>query len=879
MPFESEAQRKAMYAAAAGKSTLGIPKSVGEKFVKHKDDNQLDWIEQLMLIENLVNKHDEIPEEPTPLSTPELHHSVRSLGFKDIAEKLMEVKDMVQSMKKDADVPRISTGGDDCEAEMDSEAWQTKEGKNKNGGLNEKGRESYNKEHGAHLKAPQPEGGSRKESFCARMGGMKKHLTSEKTKNDPNSRINLALKKWKCNDEELDLMARLGKDEDLSEIRTKEADLKHKVEELEQQVNTTLDDEDPCWEGYKQLGMKEKGGKEVPNCVPDAAEPVAAEPLITAPITKDGPNGRASGIMFVTNKGEILMIRRGSGGGDFPSTWCIPGGHQKFDETLEECARRETFEETGIKYEGKLDVLFDDGQFCYYIARNVEKANVTLNYESSGFDWCDPKNPPLPLHPNLDIALKVAVANTELDYAELIKQDILPSPQMFANIMLLAIRITGTGLAYRSSIGEHVWRDPSLYLNDEFLKRCNGLMVVMDHPETAVLTSKEFNDRAVGSIMLPYIKGDEVWGIAKIYDQEAVNEILEGEISTSPSVVFDNTAGNTTLTTENGEPLLVEGVPFLLDHIAIVTKARGSKGVWDKGGEPAGVLLTNPEVSDMTEKTIDPKADANGDKLDTILSILGKVVARVDEMEKNLPAPPLVTAADKKKAKKDDDDAMCDDDDEEEESMKKDDDDMSEASAKKFMMRKAKKDAEHSDPVEHGKAGEIKPDDEGKMEEPGHMEFAKHDDDDAKMDDDEEEAAKKDEEAAEYADAQAKADSVYASFGKSASRPLAGESLLDYRKRMLRGLKSYSDAYKDVNIGSIKDAKLLAIAEKQIFADAIAASRASVDAFGGALVELHEKDRAGRTITKFRGPMSAWLDDFKVPSLRVKEFHLNNNQR
>jgi hypothetical protein len=120
----------------------------------------------------------------------------------------------------------------------------------------------------------------------------------------------------------------------------------------------------------------------------------------------------------------------------------------------------------------------------------------------------------------------------------------------------------------------------------------------MDHPETAVLTSDEFKNRAVGSIILPYIKGDEVWGIAKIYDQASVDEILEGEISTSPSVVFDNTAGNTTLTTENGDPLLIEGVPFLLDHIAIVTKARGSKGVWDKGGEATGVLLTNHEVSE-----------------------------------------------------------------------------------------------------------------------------------------------------------------------------------------------------------------------------------------------------------------------------------------
>jgi len=77
-------------------------------------------------------------------------------------------------------------------------AWQRKEGKNPSGGLNAKGRASYNQEHGAHLKAPQPEGGSRKKSFCARMEGMKKRLTSSETANDPNSRINKSLRKWKC---------------------------------------------------------------------------------------------------------------------------------------------------------------------------------------------------------------------------------------------------------------------------------------------------------------------------------------------------------------------------------------------------------------------------------------------------------------------------------------------------------------------------------------------------------------------------------------------------------------------------------------------------------------------------------------------------------
>jgi hypothetical protein len=79
-------------------------------------------------------------------------------------------------------------------------AWQRKEGKAPSGGLNAKGRASYNAANPGKpgLKAPQPEGGSRKKSFCSRMEGHKKKNTSPKTANDPNSRINKALRKWKC---------------------------------------------------------------------------------------------------------------------------------------------------------------------------------------------------------------------------------------------------------------------------------------------------------------------------------------------------------------------------------------------------------------------------------------------------------------------------------------------------------------------------------------------------------------------------------------------------------------------------------------------------------------------------------------------------------
>ena len=79
-------------------------------------------------------------------------------------------------------------------------AWTRKAGQNKNGGLNEKGRKSYEKANpGSDLKAPSKKvGNPRRASFCARMTGMKKKLTSSKTANDPNSRIYKSLRAWNC---------------------------------------------------------------------------------------------------------------------------------------------------------------------------------------------------------------------------------------------------------------------------------------------------------------------------------------------------------------------------------------------------------------------------------------------------------------------------------------------------------------------------------------------------------------------------------------------------------------------------------------------------------------------------------------------------------
>jgi hypothetical protein len=90
-----------------------------------------------------------------------------------------------------------------------SAAWQRAEGKDPSGGLNRKGVMSYRRENpGSELKTAVTtppsklkkgsKAANRRKSFCARMSGMKRRLTSSKTANDPNSRINKSLRKWNC---------------------------------------------------------------------------------------------------------------------------------------------------------------------------------------------------------------------------------------------------------------------------------------------------------------------------------------------------------------------------------------------------------------------------------------------------------------------------------------------------------------------------------------------------------------------------------------------------------------------------------------------------------------------------------------------------------
>ncbi|HDL0240568.1 DUF2213 domain-containing protein [Escherichia coli] len=436
---------------------------------------------------------------------------------------------------------------------------------------------------------------------------------------------------------------------------------------------------------------------------------------------------------------------------------------------------------------------------------------------------------------------------TELEVAERIRDGTVPSPVKFSKMWLVNLRITGTGLAYRAGLKEHVWRDPKLYLNEEFLRRCNGLPVIANHPDDAVLTEEDFKLRIVGSVMLPYIRGDEVWAVCRVYLQSIVEEITEGDVSTSPSVVFNSTSGNVEVQ-EGDTNFLIEGVPFLVDHIALVTKAHGSLGVWDKDRIPAGVEVTNTGEIEMEKEELQALLQGVvSDALQGINQKIDGVVTRMDSLEQR-------------------DKARAD----------------AEEQAKKETEEKAKADEAAEEQRKADEAAAKEAEEKAKADEAA----AKDAEEKAKADSEAEEQRKADEEAEKerndsaLAEAQAKADSAFSACGKNAPAPFSGENALDYRKRALIAMQKHSPAHKDVNIRAIADSATLAVLEDAIFSAARQSIEKEMMSTQGQLHKRIRNDEAGRRITEYQGDPNVWLSAFKIPGRRLAKINtqgsLNN---
>jgi hypothetical protein len=186
---------------------------------------------------------------------------------------------------------------------------------------------------------------------------------------------------------------------------------------------------------------------------------------------------------------------------------------------------------------------------------------------------------------------------TDRTVAERIADGSLPSPQEFSGSWYWAIRISGTGCAWRESLGEYCWREPAIWLTSEMCARAASLPVLVDHPEKGMLNSQEFAMRCVGVTTHAYVRGSELWAIARILDAGANAILLDGAYEdTSPAVTF--APGTGARIDIDGKPMLVEPEPILFDHICLC-----AKGAWTRDG-PSGVETTDDELPINNETEI-----------------------------------------------------------------------------------------------------------------------------------------------------------------------------------------------------------------------------------------------------------------------------------
>lgn len=532
-----------------------------------------------------------------------------------------------------------------------------------------------------------------------------------------------------------------------------------------------------------------------------------------------------SGIMFRQGK-FVFLIQRSDDG-----TWCQPGGKVEPGELAIDTARREVLEEVGYQYDGPLTPHSVYGDYLTFRAEVPERFEAKLNDESLAAGWFHIDDLPKPLHqPFAEMLAQQALNETEV--ATLIADGTLSSPQFFINMWMFAIRVTGTGVTWRSADQQMAFRNPDDYLTPEFLQRVAGLPLIWLHPEKNTLDSNEFAKRVIGTLTNSWVADNgEVWAIARVYDAEAAEIMATRQLSTSPTVKFVEVPDS--IIEIDGQPLLVEPSPELLDHVAIC-----EQGVWDKLLAPTGVK--SDSIPNEAEKMDEEK----------IVALINKAIdARMAKADEEKDAKAKADAEEEARKEKADAEEK-----EAEEAKAKADAEEKSAKEKADAEAKEKADAEEAERMAKEKADSQLRQEIAELRSRIPTELS-------------------DEERNEIADAQVKADSVFSCFGKRAPVPLSGEKPLAYRRRLMIQLQEHSPDFKTVDLSTIADSALLSVAEKTIYADA--QKSASLSVGPGMLREIKRADATGRQISTFEGDPAVTWAPFQSGKRQVISF---NNQ-
>ncbi|HEX7911780.1 MAG TPA: NUDIX domain-containing protein [Paraburkholderia sp.] len=562
-------------------------------------------------------------------------------------------------------------------------------------------------------------------------------------------------------------------------------------------------------------------------------------------------NANCAGILFRAPGPQYLLVKRSDTG-----EWEQPGGHIDGDETPEEAAVRECQEEIGgcpdgIRWIARTTTNPDGGDYTCYLQDVKEPFEPKLNDEHTEWQWVSPSALPEPTHPEVIKTIGLVTGN-ELDIAKRMVAKELPSPQRYENVWLFDLRITGTGLSYRTALKEYSWRTPDQFLTEEFRERCYGLPVIFEHPKT-LLNSREYHERNCGSIFLPYLANDEVRGISKVFDDDAALLMQETHESTSPAVVFRD-AGSAEFREIDGKTVLIEGKPSYLDHLAIC-----KEGVWDKGGEPSGVnngeIRMDENVTSAPAEQVPAWADALGKRFDEACAAMG---SRLDALE-NKGGDALPTAPMRGDAGPAAEMAVTEAAGAVEET----------AEAKAARELKERQDAEEHARLDAEEKDRKEKEDKERKDSAERMDAQARENADLKA-----QLKSMNERITSLttplsvsdrdalSSAQARWDSVAQMLGDTVPAPLHGESPIAYRQRLAARFQKHSDKFKGIRLDSL-DGVVFDTVEEQIRMDAQAYARSPEVSPTGRLIPIIRRDEAGRQITEYSGDMDAWLGHFK----------------
>lgn len=556
---------------------------------------------------------------------------------------------------------------------------------------------------------------------------------------------------------------------------------------------------------------------------------------------------------------KVLLLKNAKRG-----TWELPGGTvDKSDQSYLEAAKREFHEETGLDVTGPPQWCLGTAPketpgagitFGFVIDTSLSMPpKPTLSDEHTEYGWWSIDELPEDLHEVCRPAIE-RWRFTEADIQRLIVDGTLIGPSSYFSQVLMPVRITGTGLAMRVEKMQFTFRDTDDYLNEDFLKRCNGLPLLWQHADKDFTDGDTLGAQSIGLVTDAYVRDSDVWGVAKILDLDAAIAMATGAYSTSPSFITHIDSRSSS----GGVDVTVEGQILHLDHLAVV-----QAGVWDKLGEPCGIdtpITLRPiplnflkEYNSMSEKPaaekeVDtaateaaPNADAATEATQANETALVNALTEISELKalvKGLLEKEQIATQDTV-TEQTTEEVAADPTNGDEAPMPGESAALA-VDVAAFDTAMAAKDA-----VIEGLQKQV----DGLVQS---MPKDLSDDDRNELD-----------------AACSRVDSIFMALGKTAPHPLNGEGPMQYRRRTTKMLQPLSDRFGKMDLSKL-DQHSYGTIEAEIYKDAQAASRSTSDLNPGEVRAVRRKAFGGREIIEYRGSPKAFLSPFSEPPKKAR---------